>query len=314
MTRHALWIAILFVLTATASAANEPLEFRLASDTREGDFEIEAIHPSTGAPLFLSSEVALSSADLDTVRLDDGVMGRPSLGLVFSAAGAERFAKITGENVGSVLAVVHDGQVITAPMIRAPVSGGRAQIESGGQDLDGLLKALEDAGVTIGEAVRRPPPPTEEEIGARLRSECEDLLARLDARVAGGGYWIEADSVLLTTLLEMDSVLEMYGADPAFRLEVWRMAESMWPDAAPRGWDDRVNVLIGFDRGGGGRRGAGRGRDACRGIAVPDRDAAASSLDEGRLGFPWSRGRVPRGRAHRRCRAALSPRPCHPGS
>jgi protein-export membrane protein SecD len=46
----------------------------------------------------------------------------------FDAAGAKRFAKVTQENVGLPFAIILDGKVISAPVIREPILGGSGQI------------------------------------------------------------------------------------------------------------------------------------------------------------------------------------------
>ena len=46
----------------------------------------------------------------------------------FDAIGAKRFAEITRENVGRPFAIVLDGKVLSAPVIREPITGGSGQI------------------------------------------------------------------------------------------------------------------------------------------------------------------------------------------
>ena len=45
--------------------------------------------------------------------------------------GARKFAEITTHHVGDPFAVVLDGKVITAPVIRSPITAGRGQISGG---------------------------------------------------------------------------------------------------------------------------------------------------------------------------------------
>jgi preprotein translocase subunit SecD len=54
---------------------------------------------------------------------------QPVVSFVFDTAGARRFGNITQENVGQLLAIVLDGEVISAPRIREPILGGRGVIE-----------------------------------------------------------------------------------------------------------------------------------------------------------------------------------------
>jgi len=48
--------------------------------------------------------------------------------LVLNSAGSKTFERVTGENVGRLLAIVLDGRVYSAPQIRERIPGGRAQI------------------------------------------------------------------------------------------------------------------------------------------------------------------------------------------
>jgi preprotein translocase subunit SecD len=43
--------------------------------------------------------------------------------LALTTAGAERFAQITGNNINRRLAIVFDGKVISAPVIKSRISG-----------------------------------------------------------------------------------------------------------------------------------------------------------------------------------------------
>ncbi len=46
----------------------------------------------------------------------------------FDQAGATRFAEVTRQNVGLPFAIVLDGKVLSAPVIREPITGGSGQI------------------------------------------------------------------------------------------------------------------------------------------------------------------------------------------
>ena len=54
--------------------------------------------------------------------------GAPEISVEFSEEGKELFAAITKENLNKRLAIVLDGQVYSAPVIRSEISGGKAQI------------------------------------------------------------------------------------------------------------------------------------------------------------------------------------------
>lgn len=65
---------------------------------------------------------------------------------VFDTVGGREFGRVTQENVGRPLAIVLDNKVISAPVIREPILGGRGQISGNftaatAQDLAVLLRA-----------------------------------------------------------------------------------------------------------------------------------------------------------------------------
>jgi protein-export membrane protein SecD len=79
-------------------------------------------------PVAVYSEVALSGEHLTNARASyqDGL---PVVEFQFNTLGAQKFGDITTQNVGKRFAVVLDNQVITAPVIRSAILGGRGIIE-----------------------------------------------------------------------------------------------------------------------------------------------------------------------------------------
>ncbi|MCH8544904.1 MAG: protein translocase subunit SecD [Alcanivorax sp.] len=74
----------------------------------------------------------LKGEHLEDARLGfDDRTGEPLVTFHLNRAGAQRFADITRTNVGRAFAVVLDGEVITAPVIRSPITGGNGQISGG---------------------------------------------------------------------------------------------------------------------------------------------------------------------------------------
>ena len=54
--------------------------------------------------------------------------GQNVVNLEFSDEGAQKFADLTTRNVGRTIAILLDGEVLTAPNVREPILGGRAEI------------------------------------------------------------------------------------------------------------------------------------------------------------------------------------------
>ena len=82
------------------------------------------------------SRVEVSGDSLKDSQADFDQNNMPVVSTVFDASGARRFAKLTTEHVNERFAIVLDGKVLSAPVIREPIPGGRGQI-SGGFSLQG---------------------------------------------------------------------------------------------------------------------------------------------------------------------------------
>ena len=83
-------------------------------------------------PYVLKSQTLVSGANLVSATPGfDQQTGEPVVNFKFDAAGAKRFGKVTQENVGLPFAILLDGKVITAPVIREPILGGTGQISGG---------------------------------------------------------------------------------------------------------------------------------------------------------------------------------------
>ena len=71
----------------------------------------------------------MSGADLTDAQPGfDQRSGEPIVTFRFNTAGARRFAQVSQENVGRPFAIVLDGEVISAPVIREAILGGSGQI------------------------------------------------------------------------------------------------------------------------------------------------------------------------------------------
>ena len=90
--------------------------------------------PGSVVPVY--SRVEVSGESLKDSQADFDQHNMPVVSTVFDASGARRFAKLTTEHVNERFAIVLDGKVLSAPVIREPIPGGRGQI-SGGFSLQG---------------------------------------------------------------------------------------------------------------------------------------------------------------------------------
>ena len=75
-------------------------------------------NPNTGAVTYmLLEEVLLTAANVDNVRPSTDDRGLPAVGITLDREGGQIFQRATGNNVGNRLAIVLDGEIVSAPRI-----------------------------------------------------------------------------------------------------------------------------------------------------------------------------------------------------
>jgi preprotein translocase subunit SecD len=99
--------------------------------------ESEIVEDRNGMPYLVEKRIAMSGETLvDAQAIFDQRTKEPVVTFRFNAVGTRQFARLTGEKVGAPFAVVLDGVVLSAPVIREPILGGSGQI-SGGFTVEG---------------------------------------------------------------------------------------------------------------------------------------------------------------------------------
>jgi len=97
--------------------------------------------------VLIRKRVMVSGEDLvDAQPTTDGQTGEPVVSFRFNARGGKKFGTVTANNVNKPFAIVLDGMVISAPVIREAILGGSGQISGsfsfrGATDLALLLRA-----------------------------------------------------------------------------------------------------------------------------------------------------------------------------
>ena len=118
------------------------LEIRMVDDTPgaldaalagQVPFGTELYKERGGLPLLVKKQVVLTGDRLTDAQPGfDGQTHEPAVHLTLDAAGARIFRDITRESVGKRMAILliekGKGEVVTAPVIRGEISGGRVQI------------------------------------------------------------------------------------------------------------------------------------------------------------------------------------------
>ena len=106
-----------------------------AAETGRGPvpFGSERYLERSGQPVIVKKQVILTGENLTDAQPGfDGQTQEPTVNLTLDAKGARIFKDITRENVGKRMAIVlfekGKGEVVTAPVIRTEIGGGRVQI------------------------------------------------------------------------------------------------------------------------------------------------------------------------------------------
>lgn len=100
----------------------------------------------TERQIAVERDAMLSGEDVADARPAFDNMNRAYVTLNFNSRGGRIFERVTGENVGRRMAIVLDGKVYSAPVIRERIGGGRASISGNfttqeAQDLAIVLRA-----------------------------------------------------------------------------------------------------------------------------------------------------------------------------
>ncbi|MCZ7687244.1 MAG: hypothetical protein M5U28_54325 [Sandaracinaceae bacterium] len=74
----------------------------------------------------------ITGTDVAEARVaHDPYSNRPIVSASLTPAAAQRFARVTGESIDRQLAIVLDGEVVSAPVIQSAIPGGQIQITLG---------------------------------------------------------------------------------------------------------------------------------------------------------------------------------------
>ncbi|MFC0283516.1 protein translocase subunit SecD [Camelimonas abortus] len=107
------------------------LQFRFVADAGapRGDVDMLPSRDAGGAQVPVEKRVIVEGEDLvDAQPSFDPRTGEPIVNFRFNMKGAQRFGQATTENVGRALAIVLDNEVVSAPRIINPITGGSGQI------------------------------------------------------------------------------------------------------------------------------------------------------------------------------------------
>jgi preprotein translocase subunit SecD len=84
-----------------------------------------------GIPVVISMDAIVRGEDVASASQSYDQSNQPSIIFQLKEAGKKRFAEATAENVGRPFAIVFDNRIVSAPVIRSPITGGTGTIEGG---------------------------------------------------------------------------------------------------------------------------------------------------------------------------------------
>ena len=103
------------------------LNFRLVSDNDE--FGTDELISENGEKLNISKRIVLSGENLiDAQPSIQNQNNEPTVSFTLDRLGAQKFGRVTTDNVGKRLAIVLDGKIVSAPNINEPITSGNGMI------------------------------------------------------------------------------------------------------------------------------------------------------------------------------------------
>ncbi len=104
------------------------LNFRLVTD-KDDDFGSEKMISENEEEVIVSKKIIMSGENLlDAQPRVDNQSNSPMVSFKLDRYGAQKFGKVTTNNVGKRLAIVLDNKIISAPVIREAITGGSGTI------------------------------------------------------------------------------------------------------------------------------------------------------------------------------------------
>jgi len=103
----------------------------IIGQTAQLEFRLPAVATPSSIADFSPTDLSGADLRLAQVQFDstaNQTAGAPTVGLEFTPQGAEKFAKITRGNIGKIVAIFLDEQLLMAPVVQTEISDGKAVI------------------------------------------------------------------------------------------------------------------------------------------------------------------------------------------
>ena len=171
-------------------------------------------------PVIVSKErvPGLSGNNVKNAFFTRGNMNDPQIAFRFDADGAVAFAKLTTENVGKQMAIILDGELYSAPVIRTPITEGSGSISGGSMtekeanDIAAIMQNPLEAPVVVETETKVAPSLGESTIKSGIQSAIWGTIAvavfmMVYYLVAG----LVADFALLLNIVILLGIMSMFG-------------------------------------------------------------------------------------------------------
>jgi len=117
------------LVNQNVSPQNVPPDSEVLCETRDqSKTDVKPPLCEGGSPVVVYKEVLVEGGNLTDAKAAFDQNNQPVVDFTFDATGARKFGEVTQENVGRPFAIILDQKVISAPVIREPILGGRGQI------------------------------------------------------------------------------------------------------------------------------------------------------------------------------------------
>ena len=137
-------VGVIVTLLAGILNGQAPVEIRAASASAVTGWR--QMSSPAGSPLWVAPEIRLTSADIARAEARTLPDGGPAVAIVLTDEGAEKMSELSAAQADKPIALLLDGQVIWAPIVRGSV--GKEAMLTGGkggltqQQIDRLLASF----------------------------------------------------------------------------------------------------------------------------------------------------------------------------
>ena len=126
------------------------LNFRLVSENNN-EFGVEELISENGEKLNVSKRIIMSGENLiDAQPSIQNQNNEPTVSFTLDRLGSQKFGRATTDNVGKRLAIVLDGEIVSAPNINEPITSGNGMISGNFtfQEATDLIIVVKIRGIT----------------------------------------------------------------------------------------------------------------------------------------------------------------------